>query len=138
MRNKEFPIALIVPFIAPLFMFPAQADDLVADEGLQSAMMTQLDLAVCADTALTFTQDEALAERYSDLSDRMFNEAVEAGWTTNDTATAAYLVIENRTDIIVHEDDTLEDYRLRNYTGERCERQEAAAREYLAGSFPRP
>lgn len=137
MLSDECPIALIVSSVALLFMVPVQADDLVVDERLQSAMMTQLDLAVCADTALTFEQDEVSAERYSDLSIRMLEEAGVVGWTSSDTATAAVLVMENRTDIIVQEDDTLEDYRLRNYTGERCERQAAAAQEYLAGNFPR-
>lgn len=138
MLSNDRPIALMVSTVALLFMVPVQADDLVADERLQSAMMTQLDLAVCADTALTFAQDEASAEHYSGLSTRLLDEASVVGWTSDDVATASFLVMENRTDIVVHEDDTLEDYRLRNYTGERCERQAAAAQEYLAGSFPSP
>ena len=138
MLSDECPIALMVSTVVLLFMVPVQADDFVVDERLQSAMMTQLDLAVCADTALTFEQDELSAEHYSDLSMRMLDEAGVAGWTPDDIATASFLVMENRTDIIVQEDDTLEEYRLRNYTGKRCERQAATAQEYLAGNFPSP
>lgn len=130
--------ALIVSTVTLLSMTPAQADEFVVDERLQSAMMTQLDLAVCADTALTFKQDEASAEYYSGLSMRMLDEAGVVGWSSDDIATASFLVMENRIDIVVQEDDTLEDYRLRNYAGDRCKKQASAAQNYLAGNFPSP
>lgn len=138
MRGDECPNVLILSTLALLFMVPLQADDFVVDERLQSAVMTQLDLAVCADTALSFEGDNASAEYYSDLSMRMLDEADVAGWTSDDIATATFLVMENRTDIIVQEGDTLEDYRLRNYTGERCKQQAAVAQSYLSGHFPSP
>lgn len=138
MRTNECPNVLTLLTFSLLFTVPLQAGDFIVDERLQSAVMTQLDLAVCADTAISFEGDNASAEYYSDLSIRMLDEAAAAGWTSDEIATASFLVMENRTDILVKEDDTLEEYRLRNYTGERCEQQATAARAYLSGHFPSP
>lgn len=131
---KRFPLVLL--FVA--LPWALHAEELTVDERLQTVMMTQLDLTGCGDTAYTFENDEQSAEKYNELSFRLLDEAKAKGWTPDEIALASVLVMENRTDLVVKEDDTLEEFRLRNYTGERCDRQVAAAQEYLAGSFPMP
>lgn len=136
MPSNARRIALAVVTTAVSFM--VRADELVVDEKLQSVMNVQIDLSVCADTALTFENDNASAQKYSDLSVQLLDKAGTVGWTTDEIAIASVLVMENRRDLVLKDDDTLEEYRLRNYTGDRCDRQVEAAQRYLSGNFPTP
>ncbi|NWO08211.1 MAG: hypothetical protein HLX50_21630 [Alteromonadaceae bacterium] len=127
--------------IALMALWPlqvVQADELTVDKRLREVMTTQLDLTACGDTAYTYQSDEETAEIYNNLSFQLLDKTKEVGWTSEDLAIATVLVMENRTDLVLREDDTLEEFRLRNYTGERCERQVAAAKHYLIDDFPAP
>lgn len=137
MQSRACVGALVLTMTVTL-LARVEAEELIIEKRLQEVMTTQFDLTACGDIAHTYQNDEQSAEIYNDLSFRLLDKAEKVGWTSEDLAIASVLVMENRTDIVVKEDDTLEDYRLRNYTGERCERQVVAAQEYLAGSFPSP
>lgn len=106
-------------------------------ELLVPVAMAQLDLQICADTARTFENDEALAQKYTDLSDQLYDSVKEAGWSSDEVAAATVMVLDNRTDLVVSDNDTRKDFRLRNFSGDRCQRQSASAKHYLSSNIPK-
>lgn len=108
---------------------------------LTSLAKTHIELQVCSDTARSYQRDEISAQKYQEAASELYSRSLEVGWTEMELAAAMvrFLDVMGQSDeLVVQSGDTKREFQLRNFTGDRCESQLKAAREFLEGTIPKP
>lgn len=100
---------------------------------------THMELQVCSDTARSYQDDEVSALKYQEAAGELYSRSQEVGWTEMEMAAAMVTILDDMDDnLLVQDGDTRKEFQLRNFTGDRCEDQLMAAREFLEGKIPKP
>jgi len=82
-----------------------------------------LNLNLCANVAYNYDLNMSLGERYQKAAGKLQDEAIAAGWSSDDFAAAMVLAFEEKEDMAVRDDDTPESFNRRHYSGSFCEEQ---------------
>lgn len=100
--------------------------------------MTYLDLLLCANTAQEFLQDEVSAQEFRNMAFKVEDAAMAAGWSDDAVNSTIAKVQEGYAELEITKGETRESYQLRHFSGDRCQRQMASGRNFLAGGLPQP
>ncbi|XOZ33588.1 hypothetical protein ACMDCT_15500 [Halomonadaceae bacterium KBTZ08] len=88
-------------------------------------------LQLCSAFALEFRNEEALANRYSDLAQALYEQSKKKGWTPDQFASALVVVNKQMSSMEVRADDTRQSFNRRHYSGKPCEKAKGRAHRYL-------
>ena len=100
---------------------------------------TYVTLMLCAGTAFEFKQDEDAGYRFDAKANLLIERSMSSGWDLHQISIATLEATENRQGVVLMDDDTIESFNMRYYSGQPCAKALVRANDMLKGEdFPRP